>query len=94
MIYIDDLWTTQKNLKRKKDIPEMVKFLQSGETFEEKIELHECDDGEIQINNGHHRIVAISLSGRNYLEGHEYDLIYTDRPRIRFTKVTNFCKII
>jgi len=91
-LFIANLWTTQRNLKRVKDIPEMVKFLQNGGIFAEKIELHEYG-GEIQINNGHHRIAAILHSGRDYLEDYEYTLIYTDCPRPRFKRLEKIWNI-
>lgn len=79
---IESLWATQRNLKREKDIPAMIAFLKEGGIFD-VIELHECDDGEIQVNNGHHRIVSIYLSGRTYLNPEEYILIPGKcRPRL------------
>lgn len=80
MIAIESLWATQRNLKRKTQIPNLMKL----ERFKDLIELHLCEDREIQINNGHHRVLAIWLSGRKYLYPDEYKLILTNgRPRLK-----------
>lgn len=79
MIDINDLWCTQRSLKRS----DMISALKDIYVFSTKIELHRCEDGEIQINNGHHRAAALLLNGRTHLEQHEYVLCDVDITRAR-----------
>lgn len=88
---IADLWVTQYNLHRADQIPSMVKVLLSGEKLP-PILLQECEeDGEIEVVNGHHRLMAYWLSGRKKLEDGEYILQYSPSSRRvrRFTLEDN-----
>ncbi len=80
------IWMSQKNLRRIEQIPAMVETLKHGEILP-KIILNQCEDGEIQIQDGHHRLVAIWLSGKTKLEKHEYLLVQKDQWRIRCGKI-------
>ena len=88
MINISDLWFTQRSLNRSHKIPDMIKYLNDNDEFVDPIELRLCSDGEIEINNGHHRVTAIWRSGRRYLRRGEYIIWDTDDMKSRFYKFT------
>jgi len=77
---IMNLWMSQRNLRRAKQIPGMVAALNRGERLP-KIVLCEGEDGEVHVQDGHHRLVAIWLSGRTRLERDEYLLLQQDPHR-------------
>jgi hypothetical protein len=85
-ILIKDLWATQKNLKRADQIPHLVDLILDDVCLD-KIELHLCEDGEIQINNGHHRVIAMALAGKKELPSDCYCLLESDRVRSRVCKI-------
>ena len=76
------LWVTQRNLHRMAQISAMVEALKRGDLLP-PIVLHKCDDDEIQVNDGHHRLVAIWLSGRTVLEKNEYLIYHRETSRLR-----------
>lgn len=82
---ITQIWVSQRNLRRADQIQAMIKTL-ANENLP-RITLIRCEDGEIQVQDGHHRLVAIWLSGRNYLERHEYILLEQDQFRVRCGKL-------
>ena len=91
---IEDLWFTQRSLKRVEQIPRMIACLQSSEPDGlPPVELHRCDDGQVVIHNGHHRVTAIWLSGRRYLRRDEFHLYEMDSPKRRIAKVERFISI-
>ena len=85
-IDISKLWFTQRSLKRANQITNMLNHLDDGE-FSERIELRYCPDGEIEINNGHHRVTAIWHSGRRHLNREEYTMIDVDNITPRFGRL-------
>lgn len=65
---IDTLRTTQRTLKRRHLIPEMVRFVEEGGVFDDcdhTIEIMNLDGGLWVVNNGHHRVVAAYLAKRD-----------------------------
>lgn len=68
---IENLWFLQRNLNRSYQLDGMITELQDG-GYLPLIELITCEDGEIEINDGHHRVAAIWLSGRKTLRKDEY----------------------
>ncbi len=73
---------SQSNLHRAYQIPAMI-----NECLP-KITLVQCEDGEVQVHDGHHRLVAYWLSGRRNLQRHEYILLQQDNyNRGRFGKI-------
>ena len=83
---IDQIWVSQRSLKRAGQIPAMIETLKNG--WLPPITLIEGTDGEIQVEDGHHRLVAIYLSGRTHLEKEEYILVQKDQWRPRCEKFT------
>lgn len=80
-ILIKDIYTTQKNLKRASQIPELLNAIKSNE-YVEPITLAIARDNKIQVENGHHRLIAYILSGKQYLTKEEYNLIlFSKRPK-------------
>jgi hypothetical protein len=73
-------------------MPELVLHAASGGLFDRYplIELHENEDGQIVINNGHHRVTAVWLAGRKVLHSDEYVLFYKDAYRPRCGQVQTF----
>lgn len=68
-----DLWVTQRSLKRVEQLPALMKA-----EFP-PIEIVECD--RPMVVNGHHRLMALWLSGQRVLRPEQYILIYQDNPR-------------
>lgn len=83
---ITRIWVSQKNLRRAGQIPAMVEALLAGEDLP-RITLIRCEDGEVQVQDGHHRLAAIWFSGRTNLERHEYLLLEQDQFRVRCGKL-------
>lgn len=52
--------------------------------------ISESEDGTKQVEDGHHRITAYWLSGRETLLASEYNLIQSDQHRPRFGRVPDF----
>ena len=74
----------------------MVQSLEEGSCLP-RITLSRSEDGSIQVEDGHHRVVAIWLAGRRQLAKHEYLLLEKDQWRPRFGKVTDLlarCEIM
>ena len=85
---IMNLWMSQRNLRRAKQIPGMVAALNRGERLP-RIILAQGEDGEIQVQDGHHRLAAIWLSGRTRLEREEYLLLQQDLHRVKCGRILN-----
>lgn len=58
------------------------------------ITLMQDDKGEVQVEDGHHRLTAIWLSGRTELEDGEYLLIEKDQWRPRCGKVVDLFGVV
>lgn len=86
IVLIDRLWFTQARLKRPQQMPDLIAYARSGGLFNRPplIELHQNEDEEIVINNGHHRVTAVWLAGRMFLAREEFIILYKDayRPRL------------
>jgi hypothetical protein len=80
---ITNLFVSQRKLRQPGQIPALVEAIRNGDPVP-PIRLSEAEDGTVQVDDGHHRIVAYWLSGRTTLKRHEYTLIQSDRPRPRF----------
>jgi hypothetical protein len=80
---ITKIWLSQRNLRRAGQIPAMIETLCEGGVLP-PITLARCEDGEIQVEDGHHRLTAIWLSGKTALDDHEYFVIEKDqwKPRV------------
>lgn len=79
-----DLHVTQHELRNLDQIPQMVEFVQNGGVFTlEEITRHNdgdtslisltrFEDGRVFVHNGHHRVAAVWLAGREKLNSFEY----------------------
>lgn len=86
-MHIKEIWVSQKCLARRAQIPHMVRALE--EEYLPPISLIRCEDGEIQVDDGHHRLMAYWLSGRRTLEKEEYTLAEKDQWKSRKGKVVD-----
>lgn len=73
-IEIEDIFATQRCLKRKEQIAGIVKAIEDGERIEQ-ILLFKADDGKVSVVDGHHRLSAYYLSGKKILQGEEFVLV-------------------
>lgn len=80
------IWMAQRFLRRAGQIPAMIEALHEGDVLPRIILLH-TEDGEIQVQDGHHRLVAYWLAGRRTLNKHEYLLLEGDQNRPRCGKI-------
>lgn len=73
-------------------MPDLIAYAHEGGLFNRAplIELHQNEDDEIIINNGHHRVTAIWLSGRRFLSREEFIILYKDAFRPRFGTIDLF----
>lgn len=85
---IEKIWMSQKNLKRAGQIPEMMAKLDELPP----IDLIESEDGEIQVDDGHHRLMAYFLSGQKTLNNSQYILVQKPQWRARIGKIGNLAE--
>jgi hypothetical protein len=87
---IGSLWFTQHCLKRSWNIKSLMRLITEGDSFSTPISLQECEDGEVEIVNGHHRIAALWLLGKTKLDRWDYALTYVlDGKLRRFWQVSD-----
>jgi hypothetical protein len=87
---ITTLFVSQRKLRQPEQLPALIQAIRDGD-YIPPIRLSEAEDGTIQVDDGHHRIVAYWLSGRTCLKQHEY-VILTDRQRPRFGKIADLLR--
>ena len=75
---IIDIWISQRNLKRAEQIPAMIKDLKIGKRLPPVL-LIRTEDNLIQLEDGHHRLLAYWLAGREFLNYDEYLLVEKDQ---------------
>lgn len=92
IVLINRLWFTQARLKRLQQMPDLIAHARNGGLFNlaPLIELHQNEDEEIVINNGHHRVTAAWLAGRKILYREEFIILYKDAYRPRFGTIDVF----
>ena len=92
LVLIDRLWFSQARLKRLQQMPDLIAYARNGGLFNRNplIELHQNEDEEIVINNGHHRVTAAWLAGRTILYREEFIILYKDAYRPRFGTIQTF----
>lgn len=90
---IAKIWISQRNLQRKEQIQGMVDSLAAGE-YLPPIILARCEDGEIQVEDGHHRLAAYWLMGRTHLQKHEYVLLEKDQWKPRRGRIRDLAEPI
>ena len=82
-MHIQNIWVSQRMLRRKDQIAEMIRTLTNGGWLPPII-ISQNEDEEFQLEDGHHRLVAYWLSGRTRLEEGEFFLVQKDqwKPRV------------
>jgi hypothetical protein len=85
---ITHLFVSQRKLRNPGQVPALVEAILQGDCIP-PIRLTEAEDGTIQVDDGHHRLVAYWLSGRTHLRRQEYRLIQADRRRPAFGRVAD-----
>lgn len=83
-IKMNEIWFTQKVLKRIWQIPDIVKAIENEDIIE-PIKLQICEDDQIEILNGHHRITAMWLAGLKEITN--FKIFIANKTRNRFFKV-------
>lgn len=91
-IDIGSLWFTQRRLSRAEKIPKLIELVLNGDYFNTPIELQEWFDGELEIVNGHHRVVALWLAGFRQFRSEDYRIYCADESLARFWRVCEFEK--
>lgn len=80
-IMLGNLWFTQRKLNRSNQIPSMIFSCLPTITLQQDY------DGEILIINGHHRAIAMFLSGKKELEKEDYVLDLFDYKKNRYFQI-------
>ncbi len=83
---ISRIYVSQRKLRCAAQIPAMIKTLELGDCLP-RITLSRSQDGSVQVEDGHHRLTAIWMTGRRELKQHEYLLLEKDQWRPRFGKI-------
>lgn len=86
MRLIDNLIITQDGIRDGEPIDQMIRYVKGGGFFtreaikafggrdQKLIVISQLPDGQDYIHNGHHRVLAIYLGGREYVRADEYTL--------------------
>jgi hypothetical protein len=83
---ITQLYVTQRKLRQPEQVYAIVESIHNGD-YIPPILLSETDDGTVQVDDGHHRVLAYWVAGRTELVKNEYILVLTNRLRPRFGRV-------
>lgn len=83
LLPIKGIFITQRKLNRPEQLPEIMASISLGAAVE-PITLSKFEDGSIQVDDGHHRLVAYILCGRSSLNDDEYVLLPRDNYKNRF----------
>ena len=83
---IADIYVSQRTLRRAGQLPAMQETLKEGNCLP-RITLGRGPEGHVQVEDGHHRLVAIWMTGRRELRKDEYLLVEKETVRPRFGTV-------
>jgi len=83
---IDSILVTQRKLKRKNLLHNLIDAICNFETIN-PIQLVQLENGTVYCNDGHHRLAAYKMLGREELEPHEYDLLLLDEVKPTFGNI-------
>ena len=83
---IEEIWMSQRKLRNIAQVAGMVQTIKEG-GFLPRILIGHDKDGSVQLEDGHHRLVAYWLAGKSTLSGDEYLLLEKDQWRPRFGKI-------
>ena len=85
---IEDIWVSQRKLRCPEQLAGMIEALADGGLLPPII-LNRLEDDTIQVEDGHHRLSVVWLSGRCCLEPWEYLLLEKDAWRPKFGKLAD-----
>jgi hypothetical protein len=89
---LTDIKVTQRNINRPEQIPHLINTIKAGCFEIPPIELSILEDGQIQVEDGHHRLVAYYLAGRKHLKDYEYNLLPLETKWHQFGTVKDLAK--
>ena len=93
---IAEIYVSQRKLRRACQLPAMREAIEAG-CWLPRITLSRGHDGRVKVEDGHHRLAAIWLTGRRELRKDEYLLVEKEASRPRFGTVRDLltrCKIV
>lgn len=85
---ISRIYVSQRRLRCVAQIPYMIETLEIGGCLPQ-ITLSRSLDGSVRVEDGHHRLTAIWMTGRRELEKHEYLLLEKEQWRPTFGRITD-----
>lgn len=89
-MHLASLYVSQRRLRNPAQVPALIEAVLNGDPIP-PIALSEDDDGSIQVEDGHHRVTAFWLAGRQNLHPQDYLLLaISECPRPRFGTVPEF----
>jgi len=79
---VENCFVSQHGLRNVGQLEDMVKFIKRDGRFNKEglspsgplIQITRFEDGQLYIQDGHHRLCAIILAGRPFLFGDEYEI--------------------
>jgi hypothetical protein len=80
---IAEIQVSHRKLRRACQLPAMRETLEAGGWLP-RITLSRGQDGQVQVEDGHHRLAAIWTTGRRELRKDEYLLVEKETSRPRF----------
>ncbi len=83
---INELFVSQRKLRNVNQLQSMIQSIEEGDPLP-RIEIAVDQRGYCQVNDGHHRLTAYWLAGRQVLDRSEYLLFDADLKRPRFGRV-------
>ena len=83
---IADIHVSQRKLRQPDQLATMRETLEACDCLP-RITLGRGPDGQVQVEDGHHRLVAVWMTGRRQLRQDEYLLVEKETVRPRFGTV-------
>ena len=79
---VEECFVSQHGLRNIGQLAEMVTFIKENQRFNKEglspsgplIQITRFEDGQLYIQDGHHRLCAVILAGRPFLFGDEYEI--------------------
>jgi len=93
LIPIHEIYVSQRKLRCVSQISDMILELNTG-GFLPPIILNLLEDYSIQVQDGHHRLIAMYISGRKELQPYEYILVEKDQWRPAFGRTPDLLNSI
>ncbi len=80
IVQLNNLFTTQRKIERKDQIPEIIKAIKNGD-YINPVLISEIGYNLYRIEDGTHRATAYLLSGRDVLEYGEFEIVPFNKSR-------------